>query len=114
VIVQERIHPWRAADMVSPDRLVNYPAGPTTSYLDLFGNQCSRPGAPQGGKTLGHVGHAPDGCAPVLSLIAIAAKAQVQYLRNAASTWVNRPRLRLASWVATEQTFKRTHSRFVE
>jgi hypothetical protein len=64
-------------------------------------------------KTFGHVEHAPDCCASVLSLVAIAARAQVQYLRYAASRCVNRHRLSLASWFATEQTFKRTHSRFV-
>jgi len=42
------IHPSRSADMVRPDRLVTDPAVPTTSYLDLFGNQCSRLVAPQG------------------------------------------------------------------
>ena len=42
------IHPSRAADLVRPDRLVTDPAVPTTSYLDLFGNQCCRLVAPQG------------------------------------------------------------------
>ena len=64
-------------------------------------------------KTFGHVGHAPACCAAVFSLVAIAAQAQVQYLRNAASTGVNRHSLRLASWFATEQTFKRPHGTFV-
>ena len=36
------IPPSRAADLVRPDRLVTDPAVPTTSYLDLFGNQCCR------------------------------------------------------------------------
>jgi transglutaminase-like putative cysteine protease len=42
------IHPSRAADLVVPDELVADPAVPATSYLDLFGNRCSRLVAPQG------------------------------------------------------------------
>lgn len=42
------IHPSRAPDMVRPDRLVTDPAVPTSHYLDLFGNRCSRLMAPQG------------------------------------------------------------------
>jgi len=42
------IHPSRAVDLVRPDRLVSDPVVPTSSYLDLFGNRCSRLVAPQG------------------------------------------------------------------
>jgi len=42
------IHPERADDLVVPDRLVSDPVVPTSSYLDLFGNRCSRLVAPQG------------------------------------------------------------------
>ena len=42
------IHPSRVADLVRPDLLVTDPAVPVTSYLDLFGNRCSRLVAPQG------------------------------------------------------------------
>jgi transglutaminase-like putative cysteine protease len=42
------IHPSRVADVVRPGHLVTDPAVPTTSYFDLFGNQCSRLVAPQG------------------------------------------------------------------
>jgi hypothetical protein len=42
------IHSSRAVDLLRPDRLVTDPAVPTTSYLDLFGKQCSRLVAPQG------------------------------------------------------------------
>lgn len=42
------IHPSWAADLVRPEQLVTDPAAATTSYLDLFGNRCSRLVAPQG------------------------------------------------------------------
>jgi len=42
------IHPSRAADLVCPELFVTDPAVSTTSYLDLFGNRCSRLVAPQG------------------------------------------------------------------
>ena len=42
------IHSSRAADLVRPDQLVTDPAVPTTSYLDHFGNRCSRLVAPPG------------------------------------------------------------------
>jgi transglutaminase-like putative cysteine protease len=42
------VHPSRAADLVSPDELLTDPAVAVTSYLDLFGNRCSRLLAPQG------------------------------------------------------------------
>lgn len=42
------IHPSRAADLVRPDELLTDPAVPATSYLDLFGNRCTRLVAPQG------------------------------------------------------------------
>ena len=42
------IHPSRAPDLVRAEQLVSDPAVPTTSYLDLFGNRCSRLVAPQG------------------------------------------------------------------
>jgi transglutaminase-like putative cysteine protease len=42
------IHPSRAADLVQPDQLETDPAVATASYLDLFGNRCSRLVAPPG------------------------------------------------------------------
>ena len=42
------IHPSRAADAIQPDRLVTDPAVPTSTYLDPFGNRCSRLVAPPG------------------------------------------------------------------
>lgn len=42
------IHPSREPDLVRPDQLVTDPAVPTTSYIDLFGNRCSRLVATQG------------------------------------------------------------------
>ena len=41
-------HPSRATDLVRPDDLETDPAVPTTRYLDLFGNRCTRLVAPQG------------------------------------------------------------------
>lgn len=34
--------PSRAHDLVRPDQLVTDPAAALSSYLDLFGNRCSR------------------------------------------------------------------------
>lgn len=42
------IHPSRASDLVRPEQFATDPAEPVTSYLDLFGNRCSRLVAPQG------------------------------------------------------------------
>lgn len=42
------IHPSRATDLLNPDRLVTDPAVPANSYVDLFGNRCSRLVAPAG------------------------------------------------------------------
>jgi len=48
MILALSIHPSRALDLVLPDRLVAEPAVPVTSYMDQFGNRCSRLVAPQG------------------------------------------------------------------
>jgi transglutaminase-like putative cysteine protease len=42
------IHPSRAGDLAQPERLVTVPPVPTTRYIDLFGNQCTRLVAPAG------------------------------------------------------------------
>ena len=46
------IHDSRASDIVVPDRLVTYPAVPTTAYRDVFGNWCTRLLAPPGEITI--------------------------------------------------------------
>ncbi len=48
MMVALSIHPERAADLASPNWLATDPAVPISSYLDLFGNRCSRLVAPQG------------------------------------------------------------------
>lgn len=48
MLVALSIHPSRAGDLVSGDELVTEPAVAVTSYVDLFGNRCSRLVAPQG------------------------------------------------------------------
>ena len=63
------IHPSRASDLTKPDRLVTVPPVPTTSYFDLFGNQCTRLVAPPGRFVLSsdavvHDSGAPDVVAP--------------------------------------------------
>ena len=42
------VHPSRAADLVTPDRLRVAPARAVTTYVDSFGNKCARLLAPAG------------------------------------------------------------------
>jgi transglutaminase-like putative cysteine protease len=42
------VHPSRADDLIRPDRLVVTPAVPLSSYIDTFGNICTRLVAPPG------------------------------------------------------------------
>src|SRR5262249_43971161 len=42
------VHPSRAADLVTPDSLRIPPARAITSYIDGFGNKCTRMLAPAG------------------------------------------------------------------
>jgi hypothetical protein len=44
-----RVHPTRENDLLSPDEVIPEPAVPVQSYLDGFGNLCSRLTAPAGG-----------------------------------------------------------------
>jgi transglutaminase-like putative cysteine protease len=43
-----RVHPTREADLLSPDEVVAEPRVPVQSYIDGFGNHCSRLTAPAG------------------------------------------------------------------
>jgi transglutaminase-like putative cysteine protease len=42
------VHPDQQSRLVVPDQLTTFPALPITSYVDLFGNRCSRVIAPTG------------------------------------------------------------------
>lgn len=48
MLLTVHIHGSRAADLVRPDTLVTEPAVPLSSYLDSFGNRCTRLVAPAG------------------------------------------------------------------
>ena len=47
-----RVHPTREADLLSPDEVITQPRVPVQSYIDGFGNHCSRITAPPGRITL--------------------------------------------------------------
>jgi len=42
------VHPSREADLLEPDEIVTEPGLPLTSYIDSFGNRCTRLYAPAG------------------------------------------------------------------
>jgi hypothetical protein len=48
MIFMVNVHPSRAADLITPDRLRVTPGCATTSYIDGFGNTCTRLLAPAG------------------------------------------------------------------
>jgi len=48
MILVVNIHDSRASDIIVPDRLTTEPPIPATSYLDAFGNRCTRVLAPAG------------------------------------------------------------------
>jgi transglutaminase-like putative cysteine protease len=52
MVLTLRVHPSRAADLVTPDPIVTDPAIPIGEYRDSFGNVCSRIVAPAGRLTL--------------------------------------------------------------
>src|SRR5262245_24723393 len=58
------IHPSRAADLIVPDRMVTDPEVPIRSYVDTFGNRCSRIHAPSGQIQLSAMGLVSDTGAP--------------------------------------------------
>ena len=49
MILMLHVHPSRIADLLVPDRLETTPAVPLDTYMDSFGNMCTRILAPAGG-----------------------------------------------------------------
>ena len=52
IVAMLHVHPSREPDLLEPDELKLDPAVPITSYIDTFGNRCSRFVAPAGHITL--------------------------------------------------------------
>jgi transglutaminase-like putative cysteine protease len=52
IVALLNVHPSRAGDLRAPDELQLAPATPADSFLDSFGNRCTRFLAPQGSITL--------------------------------------------------------------
>jgi transglutaminase-like putative cysteine protease len=52
IVAMLHVHPSRQADLLEPDELKLQPSVPITSYIDSFGNRCSRFVAPPGPITL--------------------------------------------------------------
>lgn len=48
MILALKVHPSREPDLIVPDLMVTKPSIPITTYLDGYGNQCSRIVAPKG------------------------------------------------------------------
>jgi len=48
IVAMLHVHPSREPDLLEPDELRLDPAVPITSYIDTFGNRCSRFVAPAG------------------------------------------------------------------
>jgi transglutaminase-like putative cysteine protease len=48
MILMLHVHPTRISDLLVPDRLVTEPAVPLDTYMDAFGNTCTRILAPPG------------------------------------------------------------------
>src|SRR5271156_3913905 len=48
IVAMLHVHPSREPDLLEPDELKLDPAVPLTSYIDTFGNRCSRFVAPAG------------------------------------------------------------------
>ena len=48
IVAMLHVHPSREPDLLEPDELKLDPAVPITSYIDTFGNRCSRFVAPPG------------------------------------------------------------------
>jgi transglutaminase-like putative cysteine protease len=48
MILMLHAHSSRAADLISPDRMITQPQVPFDTYLDVFGNTCTRIVAPAG------------------------------------------------------------------
>ncbi len=48
IVAMLHVHPSREPDLLEPDELKLDPSVPITSYIDTFGNRCSRFVAPVG------------------------------------------------------------------
>ncbi len=48
IVAMLHVHPSRERDLLEPDELELDPDAPLTSYIDSFGNRCSRFVAPPG------------------------------------------------------------------
>src|SRR6202000_1250826 len=48
IVAMLHVHPSRQHDLLEPDELRLDPAVPVSSYIDTFGNRCSRFVAPSG------------------------------------------------------------------
>jgi transglutaminase-like putative cysteine protease len=48
IVAMLHVHPSRTADLLEPDEIQLNPDVPTTSYIDTFGNRCTRFVAPTG------------------------------------------------------------------
>lgn len=48
MILMLNVHPTRSQDLIVPDTMVGIPPIPVSTYIDSFGNQCSRIVAPAG------------------------------------------------------------------
>jgi transglutaminase-like putative cysteine protease len=48
IVAMLHVHPSRTADLLEPDEIKLTPDVPTTSYIDTFGNRCTRFVAPTG------------------------------------------------------------------
>jgi transglutaminase-like putative cysteine protease len=48
MILMLQVHPSRTADLLRPDRMITEPQVPLDTYVDVFGNSCTRIVAPAG------------------------------------------------------------------
>ena len=55
MLLQMHVHPEREGDLLSPERFQLTPSVPYETYIDQFGNRCTRLVAPQGKLTLSNL-----------------------------------------------------------
>lgn len=55
MLLQMHVHPEREGDLLSPERFQLAPSVPYQTYIDQFGNRCTRLVAPQGKLTLSNL-----------------------------------------------------------